>query len=110
MPGLLKRYGNFDECAARSEYWGVLLISWLVGILALGLALIFMSLGTGGVILGILVLLGFGILTFWVSIATAIRRCRDAGINTWFVATLFIPYLNWIPFIVFGVLPTAKKD
>lgn len=106
---MFKKYGNFSEISTRSEYWGVILVSWLVGLIGLGIGLAFMALGSGGVFLGALVLLAVGVITFWFSLATAVRRCRDAGINPWFVLTLFIPYINWIPLIVFGVLPTAQK-
>jgi uncharacterized membrane protein YhaH (DUF805 family) len=43
-------------------------------------------------------------------IATSIRRCRDAGINPWFTLSFLLPYINFIVFIVFGVLKTDKSD
>jgi uncharacterized membrane protein YhaH (DUF805 family) len=41
-------------------------------------------------------------------LATAIRRCRDAGISPWFTLSFLVPYINFIVFIVFGVLNTDK--
>ena len=110
MPEILKKYGNFSELATRSEYWGVMLISWVVGLLALGIGLVFWTVGWVGAFFGVIIILTFGVITFWLNLATTVRRCRDAGINVWFVLTLFIPYINWIPLIVFGVLPTAQKS
>jgi len=107
-------YFGFNGLATRSEYWAVYLIS-----IAAFLAMLFtgaMLFGVGEIrnsvfsnILGILVLLAAVVLPLWATISTTIRRCRDADINPWWTLATVIPYINFIPIIVIGVLPSFNK-
>jgi len=106
----LRKYFSFDGTSTRSEYWGVYLVTigllfpilFIVGILAMfGLLGIVLS-----TTLSVFVLVAFTI----VYAATSVKRCRDAGINPWFTLALLIPTVNFACWIVFGCLPTEKKN
>ena len=115
-----KKYFAFEGKASRSEYWGVYLIGvlllMLVGLLGALIALIstpftLVLIGFVGWISALAIICVGSILAFWMWIATAVRRCNDAGINSWFAITILLPTpLNLIPFIVFGCLPPEKKE
>lgn len=107
----MEKYFKFDGVATRSEYWGVMIIATLLafvfglfGGFALGFG------GSAGSVLGTifggLVLLATIVASAWVSIATCVRRCRDAGINVWWTLGVYVPYIGWIVAIVIGCLKT----
>jgi uncharacterized membrane protein YhaH (DUF805 family) len=88
-----KKYFVFEGKATRSEYWGVSLICYVLALPALFFA-------------GIL----GGMIIIWTLLCTTARRCRDAGINPWFSATILIPWIAIIAVVVFGCLKTEKED
>jgi uncharacterized membrane protein YhaH (DUF805 family) len=88
-----KKYFAFDGKASRSEYWGVSLICYVLALPALFFA-------------GIL----GGLAIVWTLLSTTARRCRDAGINPWFSATILIPWIAVIAVIVFGCLKTENEN
>ena len=104
------KYLSFEGRATRSEYWGVYIISYLLllPVLLVG-AVLTMAGMFGSIVGGLLMLAGVVVLT-WCILATAARRCRDAGISPWFAGTILIPWLTLIPFIVFGCLKTESKE
>ena len=106
----MEKYLKFNGLATRSEYWGVILISWVIAVLATMLMLGFMSTGSAGAVIGILVGLAVFVVTAWAGLATTARRCRDAGINPWFTLTMFIPYVAFVTTIVFGVLESKSQE
>jgi len=103
-----KQYITIEGRATRSEYWGVYLSTWLI--LAIVTLLFFILTLTGmlGIIIGSIIMIITALTLTWTMLATAIRRCRDAGINPWFTLSFLVPYINFIVFIVFGVLNTDK--
>ena len=103
-----KKYISTDGTATRSEYWGVYLSTWLI--LALVTMLFFMLTLTGmiGIVIGSIIMIASAVTLTWTMLATSIRRCRDAGISPWFTLSFLVPYINFIVFIVFGVLNTDK--
>jgi uncharacterized membrane protein YhaH (DUF805 family) len=103
-----KKYLEFTGKATRSEYWAIYLITWLFVIVATFLFFILSLSGPIGMLLGAVVMLATGFFLTWLMVATAARRCRDAGINPWFVLSFIIPYINFIVFIVFGCLSSEK--
>ena len=112
-----KKYSKFDTVSKRSEYWGVILISWGIALgawlmfaIASG-SLIYTLGGVGSIVSGafLIAALAISLLLLWVGIATTVRRCKDAGINPWFTAAVFIPYIGWIAAVVIGVLETKKS-
>lgn len=105
MLSLFKKYGATQGEATRSEYWGVLLVTWGCFWLSSLMMPILSITGTFGAVIGILLVVAVCIGTVWLVITTTVRRCRNSGINGWFTLTLLIPYVNFIPMIVFGCIP-----
>jgi uncharacterized membrane protein YhaH (DUF805 family) len=103
-----RKYLEFTGKATRSEYWAIYLITWLFVMVATFLFFILSLSGPIGMLLGAVVMLATGFFLTWLMAATAARRCRDAGINPWFVLSFIIPYVNFIVFIVFGCLASEK--
>lgn len=107
---IFQKYSNFSRSATRSEYWGVSLsilgLSFLLGFVSVGLMA---TAGTFGIITGVPLLIAGAVFLTWISIATTVARCRDAGINPWFTAACFIPYIGTIVFIVIGCIGTKNE-
>lgn len=104
-----KKYIEFTGKASRSEYWAIYLLTWLFVIVATFLFFLLSLSGPLGILTGAGVMLITGCMSVWLMVATAARRCRDADINPWFVLSFIIPYVNFIVFIVFGCLSSAKS-
>ena len=103
-----KKYLTTQGTATRSEYWGVYLSTWLILAVVTLVFFVLTLIGIGGIVVGSVLMIASSVLLTWAMIATAIRRCRDAGINPWFTLSFLVPYINFIVFIVFGVLNTDK--
>jgi uncharacterized membrane protein YhaH (DUF805 family) len=111
----MKKYFKFDGLATRSEYWAVYLINLAAFFVLLLTGLVFFGIGESmdsilAMLAGGLILIASIVGPCWVAIATTVRRCKDADINPWWTLATLIPYINFIPWIVIGVLPTVKKD
>ena len=111
----MDKYFRFSGLATRSEYWAIYLINLAIFFTLLIGGLILLGIGTEmdsvvSMVLGGLVCLAAVVGPCWLAIATTVRRCKDADINPWWTLATLIPYLNFIPWIVIGVLPTVKKD
>lgn len=112
---IMDKYFRFSGTATRSEYWAVYLINLAVFFTLLVTGVIFFGIGESmdsvvPMLIGGLILVASLVGPCWVAIATTVRRCKDADINPWWTLATLIPYLNFIPLIVIGVLPTVKKD
>ena len=110
----MDKYFRFDGLATRSEYWAVYLINIALFFVLLITGLVIMGIGTEmenvvAMIMGGLILIFSVAVPCWVAIATTVRRCKDADINPWWTLATLIPWINFIPWIVIGVLPTVKK-
>ena len=106
----MEQYFKFDGSATRSEYWAVVLIGGVVGFTfgLLGALLLAAEIGAVASVAGGLILAITLIGVLWLSIATTMRRCRNAGINTWWTLAICIPYIGWIVSIVLGCLKTDE--
>jgi uncharacterized membrane protein YhaH (DUF805 family) len=104
-----KKYLSIDGIAIRSEYWGVYLATWLILAIVTMLFFVLTLTGAIGVVIGSIILLVTSATLTWAMLATSIRRCRDAGISPWFTLSFLVPYLNFIVFIVFGVLKSESN-
>ena len=105
----LLKYLSFQGKASRSEYWAIYLISTASTVPALLIAAGLALLGIIGTVIGVFLLIAFGFILTWLTFATVVRRCKDIGISPWFSATLLVPYVNFITFIVFGCLAADKE-
>ena len=111
----MMKYFRFEGLATRSEYWAVYLINIAIFFVLIITGAMFFGIGEtmdsvipmliGGLIL-IVALVG----PSWLAIATTVRRCKDADINPWWTLSTLIPWINLIPWIVIGLLPTVKRD
>jgi uncharacterized membrane protein YhaH (DUF805 family) len=111
----MDKYFRFNGLATRSEYWAVYLINIAVFFVLLLTGVLFFGIGESmdsilPMLAGGLILIASFVGPCWVAIATTVRRCKDADINPWWTLATLIPYINFIPFIVIGVLPTVKRD
>jgi uncharacterized membrane protein YhaH (DUF805 family) len=104
------KYFEFAGKATRSEYWGVILVAYLMLIPVGIIGAVFTLGGIMGAVVGALLIIAGVVGLTWVVLATTARRCRDAGINPWFTLAVLIPYIAIIPWIVFGCLKTEKQD
>lgn len=92
----LRKYAVFSGRASRKEYWAFQLYYFLLMILATILDAV---IGTG-IILQIILMLAL----FLPALAVMIRRLHDADRTGWWVLLMFIPIVNIIAWIVFGVM------
>jgi uncharacterized membrane protein YhaH (DUF805 family) len=106
----MTRYLDFRRMAKRSEYWGVLIISWILAALLSVITISFMILDGIFILLGTLILLGGLGLLIWVILAVTASRCRDAGINPWWTAASILPYIGFVVMIVVGCLPSKIEN
>lgn len=99
---------SFKGNATRSEYWGVHVLALLALFLVLFLAGLLVS-GQPS-ILDAVILLASAIAYSWAILAVSVKRCRDAGINVFWTAAMFIPYAGLIVLIVVGCLKSSAPN
>ena len=106
----MEQYFKFEGSSTRSEYWGVTIVGGICAfILSLfGAIFAFGELGAIANVFGGIVLIATFIGAIWLTVATTMRRCRNAGINTWWTLAICIPYIGWIVSIVLGCLKTDE--
>ena len=106
----MEQYFKFDGSATRSEFWAVAIVGWVCAMIVglFGAIFAFGEFGVFAAIVGGAVLVATFISYLWLTVATTMRRCRNAGINTWWTLASFIPYIGWIVFIVLGCLKTDE--
>ncbi len=104
----MEQYFKFDGASTRSEYWAVNIVGGICAFILAFFGVIIASTSTGnfGIAVGVTILVATFIAAIWLSIATAVRRCKDAGLNPWWAAATCIPYIGSIVFIVLGCLKT----
>lgn len=105
------KYADFHGLASRSEYWAVIILTYITFSITAGLAsLFFLSMDMTGVFLGLSSLSFLIVIHLGIILATTARRCRDAGINPWWTAVLFVPGLGLIATLVFGIIGTKIES
>lgn len=105
----MEQYFKFEGSATRSEYWGVNILAGIAGIILLFVGAVFVGTGsTLGIVSGVILAIAAIVALLWISLATTVRRCRNAGINVWWAAAMIIPYIGWIVAIVLGCLKTDE--
>lgn len=94
----MKEYFSFEGTAKRQEYWAMVILSVVLAIVVFVLA------ESQPVLLVLLV----GVL--WYNLATTVRRIRDTGMSMWWMVAFFVPYLNTVVGIVFGIIKSADAE
>lgn len=102
----MKRYLDFSRTASRSEYWGTLIISWLLAAVLSVVTIAIMIVDGVFLFFGGLIMLAGLFLLIWVMLAVTVARCRDSDINLWWTAASFLPYIGFVVMIVIGCLQT----
>ena len=106
----MNKYLSFTGTASRSEYWGVTIITFICFVILNIFGSVLMTTGEVlGLFLGGALMLATFVFYIWCFLAVTVKRCREAGINTWWTAACFLPYVGFIPWIVFGCLSPEKK-
>lgn len=105
----MEQYFKFDGTAPRSEFWAVTLINGICAVILMIAALAIIAIdSTFATVLGAIALIAVLVVSYWVTVANCIRRCRDAGINPWWTLAIIIPYVGTVVFIVLGCLKTDE--
>jgi len=99
----MKEYFNFNGVAKRQEFWAVHIVSILVLIVAMAML---EGAGAVGALAALIILVG----AFWAVLAVTVKRIRDAGLNTWWLLAVLVPYVGTVATIVFGCLSSAEQD
>ena len=97
----MKEYFKFDGTAKRQEYWAVIILSIVAYIAG------FIVLESGA--LGALIALAIFVAALWAVLAVTVKRLRDAGLNTWWILAILVPYVGTIATIVFGVIGSKEN-
>lgn len=111
-----KKYATFSGRASRSEYWWVVLFSFLVTlvlyVVTFAGAFIGMNPETGapggGIILGAILLLAWGLAVLVPSIAVGVRRLHDGNFSGWWYLLNLVPGAS-IVVLVFMLLPSNPQ-
>lgn len=96
----MKEYFKFEGTAKRQEYWAVILLSIVAYVVG------FIALESGDI--GVLIALVTFIAALWATIAVTVKRLRDAGLNTWWILAILIPYVGTVASIAFGVIGSKE--
>ena len=103
----VRKYAQFEGRAPRREYWGFVLLTALVSILA---ALIDLAIGTelapGYGPATILMLLALAM----PGIAVTARRLHDFDFAGWWMLLGFIPFLGLVVMLVIGFYPGTRGE
>lgn len=106
----MEKYFSFTGTSTRSEYWGVNVIAAICAFILAFFGTIVVGTGENAFLIavGAAILVATFAGALWLSIATAVRRCRDAGLNVWWAIAICIPYIGWIVSIVLGCIRTNE--
>jgi len=109
------KYFSFSGLAKRQEYWAVTLLTFFVGWTIFVLSLILAGVvAMASPITGGFFVIAFTIAwivgSFWLVLATSVRRCHDSDIHPLWVLLWFIPVINFWWWIIIGCLPTVDKN
>jgi len=103
---------RFNGIATRSQYWATNLIAIAACVVVFLFGVFIAAMGEVYTIMmlpGILLYVGSIVAYIWVLLAVTVKRCRDADLNPFWTAAIFIPYVGWVIMIIIGALPTVEK-
>ena len=101
---------TFTNRASRSEYWGILIsVGILTFLLITGLAAMVEGQSAypdrdAGVLFALLVVF---VISGWIQLAVAARRCTDAAMSKWTMLLFIVPFVGMIYTIVLGCVKPA---
>ncbi len=118
MVAKIKKYFSFYGKATRIEYWCLTVASVFVPLFVMGIiALSFINSPQRiqNIEHSLILKVTFHFLvifSLWVYFSTAVRRCRDASVSSFYVFLVFVPYTRWLSALTIGCLKTdeGKKD
>jgi uncharacterized membrane protein YhaH (DUF805 family) len=100
------KYFEFSGKVQRSEFWATSIILFVLFFICIVSAT---AITAFNMFIGIIAVLATIVASAWAQMAVIAKRCRDAGINPWWTAACYIPYLGFIIWIVIGCLSTDKE-
>ena len=102
----LQRYADFEGRAGRAEFWWFTLVLYgiQIGIVVIG-ALLLGTFASALETVSIVMLWVHGLGTFLPSLAVTARRLHDTGRSGWWMLIALIPFVGWIPVLIFLLLP-----
>jgi uncharacterized membrane protein YhaH (DUF805 family) len=65
--------------------------------------------GEGSPVTLTIMAIGF-VLMAWGNLMSVIKRCRDAGIDTWWTLATFLPYVGLLVVLVISFLKTKESE
>ena len=98
-----KSHFSFTGSVPRSQYWGTLVITFIVLLIATSLI---ESTSALVILIGMASLISL----LWVMLAVTAKRCRNCGLNPWWTAATLIPFIGSIVTIVLGCLSTKDSE
>jgi uncharacterized membrane protein YhaH (DUF805 family) len=95
---VLKKYGDFNGRARRSEYWVFALISCVIsyGLLFIDMAIFGTEFGGLGILSSV-----YTLAVFLPALAVTVRRLHDTGRSGLWIFIILIPLVGGIVFLVF---------
>lgn len=115
-----KKYATFTGRASRSEYWWWTLVSVVVSVVLN----IIMSVGGSagatvtdsgatvpgpGAIVGVILLVIWGLAVIVPSLALVVRRLHDANFSGWMILIGLVPFLGGLALLIFMLLPQKPE-
>ncbi|MHC6221757.1 DUF805 domain-containing protein [Arthrobacter sp. MMS24-S77] len=115
-----KKYATFTGRASRSEYWWWTLISVVVSIVLNIITSVAGSAGATvsdagtmvpgpGAIVGVILLVIWGLAVIVPSLALVVRRLHDANFSGWMILIGLVPFLGALALLVFMFLPPKPE-
>ncbi|PIR04208.1 MAG: hypothetical protein COV59_03425 [Candidatus Magasanikbacteria bacterium CG11_big_fil_rev_8_21_14_0_20_39_34] len=99
-----KKYAVFEGRASRAEYWGFILIIFILAIIIL----LPISLMTGAAYETVVNI--FAVFLFLPSLAVTVRRLHDINKSGWYVLLNLIPFIGGLILFIFAVKSGDQGD
>ena len=104
--GGLRRYADFDGRAGRAEFWWFILVLYGIQIAIVVLGAVLGTFSPALETVSTVILWVHGLGTLLPSLAVTARRLHDTGRSGWWMLISLIPFVGWIPLLIFLVLPS----
>jgi len=104
--GGLRRYADFDGRAGRAEFWWFILVLYGIQIAIVVLGAVLGTFSPALETVSTVILWVHGLGTLLPSLAVTARRLHDTGRSGWWMLISLIPFVGWIPLLIFLLLPS----